>query len=275
MRVTWKSLLAASLRAHATPANPPPTTTTRVWAPLRGHPRSEKRGAAASRPASAGGADSSRSVEPLRELAVGRVGDLMDRPLQVVLEADLVVPRQDVDPGRAQCVLDDRADDLFDPFRERRPRAGLRLTSDASPAEIRTAVTDDLVITVGIEPPRSPGPPHPSRRATGRGRESCHGGGRSSCRTASKGMCRARMIRPSARFGTPAGVNVRFQAPPAISRLRRATNASSASRTGGSSGGGTASARSRFQIALARWVAVCAPSACHVSKLRQSDTSGR
>ena len=65
------------------------------------------------------------------------------------------------------------------------------------------------------------------------------------------------------------------QPPAAISRLRRATKASSASTIAGSSGGGTASASRRFQIVLARSVAVREPSACHVSKLRQSETSGR
>ena len=59
-----------------------------------------------------------------------------------------------------------------------------------------------------------------------------------------------------------------------ISRLRRATKASSAPAIAGSNGGGTASASNRFQSVFARSVAVFAPSACHVSKLRQSDTSG-
>ena len=61
MSVTWRSLLAASFRAQATtgePAADDDDASGRVV----GHPRSEKRGAAASRPASAGGADSSRSV---------------------------------------------------------------------------------------------------------------------------------------------------------------------------------------------------------------------
>ena len=49
--------------------------------------------------------------------------------------------------------------------------------------------------------------------------------------------------------------------PRSISRLRRATNASRASATGGSRAGGTCSASRRFQRAFARSVAVLAPSA--------------
>jgi class 3 adenylate cyclase len=79
--------------------------------------------------------------------------------------------------------------------------------------------------------------------------------------------------RPASRraTGTRIGAGRR---PYPISRLRRSTKASRASATPGSSGGGSYSARSCFQIRFARSVAVRAPSSCHVSKLRQSDSIG-
>ena len=172
-------------------------------APRLGHPRSEKRGAAASRPASAGGADSSRSASRSASSSVGRIRDLLDRTVQVVLEPDLIVPRQDIDPRRAQCVLHDRADDLFDPVtgvgrleipsdvgcfpcgdrsgRHGRPRDHSRHRNHPVPPVLRI----------------------PFAEPRGRGRESSHGGGRSSCRSASKGMCRARMIRPTGQTWAP------------------------------------------------------------------------
>ena len=62
------------------------------------------------------------------------------------------------------------------------------------------------------------------------------------------------MIRPVGQIGHPCDVNVRFQAPPAISRLRRATKASRASRTGGSSGAGP---RLRGAVSRSCWRAGC------------------
>ena len=70
-------------------------------------------------------------------------------------------------------------------------------------------------------------------------------------------------------------LDLRRQPAAPISRLRRATKSASPSAAAASSGGGSNSARSRFQIRFARSVAVRAPSSCHVSKLRQSDSSGR
>ena len=153
----------------------------------------------------------------------------------------------------------------------------LRVTSDASPAEIadgRHGRPRDHSRHRTTPFPRSSASHSPSHRVVRR--ESVPRWGQVLLPDGVEGMCRARMIRPARAGPAPLlTLTFAFQAPLAISRLRRATKASSASRTGGSSGGGTASARSRFQMALARWVAVCAPSACHVSKFRQSDTSGR
>ena len=84
------------------------------------------------------------------------------------------------------------------------------------------------------------------------------------CRTNGGRPCAGPMRSPAPLVTTPRS----------ISRLRRSTKASSASATPGSSGGGSNSASSCFQMPFARSVAVRAPSASHVSKFRQSESIG-
>ena len=153
-----RSLLAASLRAQATPANPPPTMTTRApsaraWSCLVG-----KRGPAARRP-------TRRRRAPSR---ADRSGARRSR--MVVASAtsrdggSKVVPRRaassrhgsDVRPARAQGILGDRADDLLEAFARVGGLAGRVDRADRSPSDPRAPSPVEWTASVGIGPPLVP-----------------------------------------------------------------------------------------------------------------------
>ena len=119
MSVTWTPLLLARCRAQATPANPPPTMTTRAGAAARSRLIGEARGGREA-------ADERRRRrvhdvgQPSDQQDGGRLGDVGDGGAQVSLEQAFVAPRQDVRLARAQGILGDRPDDLLEPL----PRIG-------------------------------------------------------------------------------------------------------------------------------------------------------
>ena len=108
MSVTLKPLVDASFLAQATPAKPPPTTTTWVMAVH------ELRRGRRAVPASRGGAVSRSIARRSASEVGGGVGDVADSLGELGLEDRIVVPGRDVETCRAEGVLEDGAHELVD-----------------------------------------------------------------------------------------------------------------------------------------------------------------